>query len=50
MNRRQLADVLRAASQLVGDRPLVMGSQAILGTYEEACRANRRTGRLRLVP
>lgn len=36
MNREQLADVLRAASQLVDDRPLVMGSQAILGTYEEA--------------
>ena len=36
MNREQLADVLRAASQLVGDRPLVMGSQAILGSYEEA--------------
>jgi hypothetical protein len=35
MNREQLADVLRAASQLVDDRPLVMGSQAILGTYEE---------------
>ena len=35
MNREQLADVLRAASQLVADRPLVMGSQAILGTYEE---------------
>jgi hypothetical protein len=35
MNRDQLADVLRAASQLVDDRPLVMGSQAILGTYEE---------------
>ena len=36
MNREQLADILRAASQLVDDRPLVMGSQAILGTYEEA--------------
>jgi len=35
MNREQLANVLRAASQLVDDRPLVMGSQAILGTYEE---------------
>lgn len=35
MNREQLADILRAASQLVDDRPLVMGSQAILGTYEE---------------
>lgn len=35
MNREQLADVLRAASQLVDDRPLVMGSQAILGTYDE---------------
>ena len=35
MNRDQVAEVLRAASQLVDDRPLVMGSQAILGTYEE---------------
>ena len=35
MNREQVAEVLRAASQLVDDRPLVMGSQAILGTYEE---------------
>lgn len=35
MNREQLADLLRAASQLVDDRPLVMGSQAILGSYEE---------------
>ena len=35
MNREQLADVLRAASELVDDRPVVMGSQAILGTYEE---------------
>lgn len=35
MNREQMAEVLRAASQLVDDRPLVMGSQAILGTYEE---------------
>ena len=35
MNREQLADVLRAATQVVDDRPLVMGSQAILGTYEE---------------
>jgi hypothetical protein len=34
MNREQLAEVLRAASQLVDDRPIVMGSQAILGTYE----------------
>jgi hypothetical protein len=34
MNREQLAEVLRAASQLVNDRPVVMGSQAILGTYE----------------
>jgi hypothetical protein len=35
MNREQLAEVLRAASQVVDDQPLVMGSQAILGTYEE---------------
>lgn len=35
MNRDELAEVLRAASQLVGDRPIVMGSQAILGTYDE---------------
>jgi hypothetical protein len=35
MNREQVADVLRAASQVVDDRPLVMGSQAILGTYDE---------------
>ena len=34
MNREQLAEVLRAASQLVDDRPIVMGSQAILGTFE----------------
>ena len=35
MNREQLAEVLRAASQLVDDRPVVMGSQAILGSYDE---------------
>jgi hypothetical protein len=35
MNRDELAEVLRAASQLVDDRPVVMGSQAILGTYDE---------------
>ena len=35
MNREQVADVLRAASKVVDDRPLVMGSQAILGTYDE---------------
>ena len=34
MNREQLAEVLRAASQLVDDRPIVMGSQAILGSFE----------------
>lgn len=35
MNRDELAEVLRAASQLVDDRPIVMGSQAILGAYDE---------------
>lgn len=35
MNREQLAEVLRAASQLVDDQPVVMGSQAILGSYED---------------
>ena len=34
LSPEQVAEVLRAASQLVDDRPLVMGSQAILGTYE----------------
>lgn len=36
MNREQLADVLGAATQVVEDRPLVMGSQAILGPYVES--------------
>lgn len=36
MNRDQLAHVLRAACQIVGDpRILVIGSQAILGTFDE---------------
>lgn len=35
MNRDQLAEVLRAASVLADEAPVVMGSQAILGTYEE---------------
>ena len=35
MNRQQLAEVLRAATQVVDDRPVVMGSQAILGAYDE---------------
>lgn len=35
MNREELAEILRAASQIVDDRPIVMGSQAILGTYDE---------------
>ncbi|WP_370247811.1 hypothetical protein [Nocardioides sp.] len=34
MNREQLAQVLRAASRIAGDRPIVMGSQAILGTFD----------------
>ncbi|WP_207769475.1 DUF6036 family nucleotidyltransferase [Nocardioides currus] len=35
MNRDELAEVLRAASAITDDRPLVMGSQAILGSYDE---------------
>ena len=37
MNQEQLAHVLRAAAKLVGDPGiLVIGSQAILGTYDDA--------------
>jgi hypothetical protein len=36
MNRQQLAHLLRAACQISGDpRVVVMGSQSILGTYDE---------------
>lgn len=36
MNREQLAHVLRASSQIAGDpHILVIGSQAILGTFDE---------------
>lgn len=34
MNRQQLSDVLRAASRVADDRPIVMGSQAILGSFD----------------
>ena len=35
MNREQLANVLRAAARIAGDGTiLVIGSQAILGTYD----------------
>lgn len=36
MNRQQLAHLLRAASTVAGDADvLVLGSQSILGSYEE---------------
>lgn len=36
MNRQQLAHILRAACRVADDRHvLVMGSQSILGTYDE---------------
>lgn len=36
MNREQLAHVLRSAAQIVDDPEiLVVGSQAILGTYDD---------------
>lgn len=36
MNRQQLAHILRAACDITGDRDvLVIGSQSILGTYDE---------------
>lgn len=36
MNREQLAEVLRAASRIVDERPIVLGSQAILGAYDDS--------------
>lgn len=38
MNREQLAHVLRAAARIVNDPDiLVIGSQAILGSFEDDC-------------
>ena len=36
MKPEQFAKVLRAASELVDDAPIVMVSQVILGIYDEA--------------
>lgn len=42
MNRQQLAHLLRAACRITGDpQVLVLGSQSVLGTWDEDARRAR---------